>query len=170
MTENLSRLAGSTLNIVQMSIWKSNYELRYNDEILGTITRRSIFVPGVILKLFKKEWEIYHPGFWSLDTAVKEKGKENPFATFKRKFFSREGIVYLPKGKRLIIKLGVFRGKYGIYDQSGKCLVIFKDKITFKSNTEVTIEEPPELLDEYPWVIILAWHLARQKKRSGAGG
>jgi hypothetical protein len=99
---------------------------------------------------------------------VKEKGKENPFATFKRKFFSREGFVFLPKGRRLKIKLGIFRSNYGIYDQSGRCLANLKDKITFKSNTEVKIEEPSELLDEYPWVIILAWHLARQKKRSGA--
>jgi hypothetical protein len=168
MIKNLSRLTGQTLHIVQPSVWKSNYELKYKDELLGTIHKKSVFGIRLIIKLFDNEWEIYRPNFWRSEIAVREKGKENPFASYRRKFFSREGFVFLPRGKRLKIKLGVFKSGYAVYTLSGKCLISFTDKASIKSKTVVAIEESSDLLEEYPWIIVLAWYISQQRKRSGA--
>ncbi len=171
MKKKISQITGETLNIIQPSIWKSNYELKYKGELLGTIYKKSVFGSGLIVKIFNEEWEIYRPNFWLSEIAIREKGKENSFAKFKRKILSREGFVFLPKGQKLKLQFGVFSsGKYGIYNLSGDCLVRLRDKFSFKKNTDVEIEEASDLLDEYPWVIILAWHISRLRKRSAAAG
>lgn len=171
--KNLSQLAGHKFNIVQPSIWKNHFEIKYNEQILGTIDKRGFLGMRVYMKIFDKAWEIYLQKFWTSEIAIKEGGKENPFAFYKRKIFSGEGIVHLPKGKRLKIKLGAFRSNSGIYNMMGKCIVELKDKVSFKSvtaTTEINIVESSEILDEYPWVIILAWYLTQMRRRSRHAG
>jgi hypothetical protein len=171
--KNLSQLAGQTINIVQPSIWKNHFELKVNDQTLGIVNSRGLFRSLLMIKIFDKEWEIFRRSFWSSEISIKEKGKENPFASYNRKFFSFEGFVHLPKGKRVKIRLEAFRRKSGIYNMMGKCIVSLKDKISFKSVTtitEISIEESSEILDEYPWIIILAWHLTQMRRRSQRAG
>jgi len=170
MIRSLSQLSGQTLNIIQPSVWKNKFEFRFNDDLLGEIKIISVFRSDLIVNLLEKEWEIYSPRFWKTEIAIREKGRENPFATYDKKLFSREGTVFLPKGQRLKIKYGLIKGKYGVYTSSGMCLASIKDMVSFKTNSQVFIETGSELLDEYPWVIILAWYLTRQRKQAAAAG
>lgn len=168
MIKNLSQLSGETLKIIQPSLWKNIYELRHNDELLMKMNPRSVFGFGLIIDLMDSQWELYKPNFWKSEIAIREKGKENPAATYNKKFFSREGTVFLPKGQRLKIKFGSMRGKYGIYTTSGICLASIKDEVSFKASSLVFIENSSELLDKYPWVIILPWYLTRRRKQAAA--
>jgi hypothetical protein len=168
MVKNLSQLSGETLKIIQPSIWKNNYELKYNNELFMRMSPRGIFGFGLIINLTDSEWELYKPNFWKREIAVREKGKENPVATYNKKFFSREGTIFLPKGQRLKIKFGSMKRKYGIYTTSGICLVSIKDAISFKASSLVSIENSSEILDKYPWVIILPWYLTRRRKQAAA--
>lgn len=171
--KNLSQLAGQKFNIVQPSIWKSHFEIKYNEQILGTIDKRGLFGLRVYTKIFDKAWEIYLQKFWTSEIAIKEAGKENPIAFYKSKFFSGEGFVHLPKGKRLKIKLGTFRSNSGIYNMMGKNIASLKDRVSMKSvkaMTEINIEESSEILEENPWIIILAWHLTQMRRRSRTAG
>ncbi len=170
MAGSLSHLSGKILIITQPSIWRNNYELKYNEELLGKITPRNAFSFGLFITIGEDEWEIYKPNFWKSEIAVKEKGRENPFATYNKKFFSGEGTVFLPRGQRLKIKSGNFKRKYGVFTASGICLASIKDEVSFKARSLVYIESGSELLDKYPWVIILAWYLTRRRKQAAAAG
>lgn len=170
MIKNLSQLSGQTITITQPSIWKNNFELKYEDTLLGNVKAKSAFRSDLMVNILENEWEIYSPKFWKTEMAIKYKGKENPFATYDKKLFSREGTVFLPKGQRLKIKFGLIKGKYGVYTTSGRCLAVIKDLISFRTKTEVSIETASEFLDLYPWVIILAWYLTRKRKQAAAAG
>jgi hypothetical protein len=170
MIKNISHLSGQTIKITQPSVWKNKFEIKCNDELLGNISPRGAFSRGLIIELLESEWEVYSPVFWKSEIAIREKGKENPFATYNKKLFSREGTVFLPKGQRLKIKFGLLKGKYGIYTISGVCLVSIKDELSFKASSLVFIENSSEFLDKYPWVIVLAWHLTRKRKQAAAAG
>jgi hypothetical protein len=170
MVRNLSRFSGQILKITQPSIWKKNYEIKYNDELLGKITPENILGTRILISIFENEWEIYKPGFWKSEIAVREKGKENPFATYNKKFFAREGTVFLPMGQRLKIKFGLTKRKYGVYTTSGICLASIKDEISLRASSLVYIENSSEMLDKYPWAIILAWYLTRKRKQAAAAG
>lgn len=168
MLTDLSQLAGKTLILTQPSIWKKSFDLIYEDEVMGHVIVRGFFGSIIEVNILGGSWEIYYPKFWKSGINIREQGKENPFANYSQKFFSREGTVFLPKGQRLKIKLGVFRNNYGIYTTSGICLVSIKDKLGFKSKTLINIENSSEFLDKYPWVIILAWHLIMKRKQAVA--
>ena len=61
MIRNLSQLSGKILNITQPSIWKQNFELKYDDELIGKISSRGAFRPGLIVNILENEWELYSP-------------------------------------------------------------------------------------------------------------
>lgn len=168
MVTNLSQLTGKLLMLTQPSIWKKNFTLICEDEVLGNVTIRGLFGSNIQVNILGGEWEIYYPKFWKSEINIREKGRENPFANYSQKFFSREGTIFLPKGQRLKIKLGVFKNNYGIYTNSGICLVNIKDKFGLKTKTTISIENSSEFLDKYPWVIILAWHLIMKRKQAAA--
>ncbi len=168
MVRNISQLAGQILKISQPSIWKNNYELKLGEELLGKIIPRNIFSFGLSITIGEDEWEIYKPNFWKAEIAIREKGRENPFATYNKKFFSREGTVFLPKGQRLMIRSGMAARKYGIFSMSGVCLVSIKDEVSIRMSSLVYIESSSELVDKNPWIIILAWYLTRKRKQAAA--
>jgi len=168
MITNLSRLTGKILVLTQPSVWKKYFELISENEVLGKITVSGFLGSRIQVNLMGGEWEIYYPRFWKSGINIREKGRENSFASYSQKFFSREGTILLPKGQKLTIKFGIFKNNYGIYTTSGKCLVNIKDKFGLRSKTLINIEDSSEFLDKYPWVIILAWHLIMRRKQSAA--
>lgn len=164
--KSLSDLAGEVLFIHQPSLWKSFNELRYNKEVLGTIRSKSFFGRTIIFKMGNNEWEIYQTSFWKSEIAIRQAGYELPYATFKREGFKLGGIVKMYKGEQLKLEYKLFKGGYSIQTVSGEHLVTFKEKISFKEKTQLLIEQKSELLDKYPWVIALAWHIRMQRKRA----
>lgn len=168
--KNLSELTGETLLIYQPSIWKSIYELKLNDKILGTIRSPKFFRQDITFKMDNLEWVIYFPKFWKSEMAIRESGFQLPYATYKKDPFKLSGTVYLPRGARLKFVYKLFRGGYQIQDESENILVSFKDKVSFKVKTEVTIIKESELIDKYPWAIVLIWYISYKRKQHAAHG
>ena len=105
--KNLSELAGETLLIHQPSVWKSYYELKHNDELLGTISSKGIFGINKIFKKGNEEWEIYRTSFWKSEIGIRQAGYELPYATYKRDGFKSHGTVKCYKGEQMIIETGM---------------------------------------------------------------
>lgn len=168
--KNISELLGETLTIYQPSVWKNFYELKCGDKILGTIIQPKIFSHRILFKVDIHEWEIYFPKFWKSEIAIRESGFQLPYATYKRDGMKMNGTLFLPRGERLKFVYKIFKGGYRIENQSGITLVSFKDKIAFRSTTEIKIEQSSELLDRYPWAIVLIWYISYRRRQSAAHG
>ena len=104
-----------------------------------------------------KNWEIYKPSFWRNAFDIREAGHEMPIANFVRERFKSRGAVSLPKGETLKIEPHLFKGFCEIKNVREECIVRIKSKTSWKERAEVTIEKRSELIDRYPWVILLAY-------------
>ncbi len=71
------------------------------------------------------------------------------------------------------LEFKAFKKGYELQDSSGQTLIKLIDKVGFRTNVEILIEKKSELIDKYPWVIILAWYISAIRKRAAgaaAGG
>ena len=168
--KSISDLVGEALIIHQPSVWKSNYELKHGEEILGTIRAKGFFGRNLIFKMENNEWEIYQPSFWKSEIAIRQSGHELPYATYRREGFKSRGTVRMYKGEQMRLEYKLFSSGYSIQTISAEKLVTFKDRVSFKEKTVFYIEKRSELLDKYPWVIALAWHIMLQRKRASHAG
>ena len=168
--KNLSELTGQTLILYQPSIWKSYYELKYDDKVIGTVRSPKFFSSRILFKIENKEWEIYSPRFWKSEIAIRELGFQLPYATYKRDTLKLRGTLYLPRGARLKFIFKIFKGGYEIQDESENTLVRCKDKASLKAKTEITIEKASELINKYPWAIILIWYISYKRRQAAHAG
>lgn len=162
--ENLSVYFGHKLELIQPSVWKTYFELRSDDEIIGTMKKIKTLGSQMEVSLFNKTWTIYPPSIWRSEIDIKESGKALPFAKYKKERFKSRGIVELPKGARLKIVFKAFKKGYEVQDSSGQVLVKLVDKMKLRTTVEIFIEKRSEMIDKYPWIIMLAWYISEQSK------
>lgn len=153
----LSDYVGEKLLFIQPSAFKGLHELRVNDELLSTMQPRGFFGRRWEVSIQNKNWEIYKPSFWKRVFDIREAGYEMPIANFVRDRFRSKGVVSLPKGEKLKIEPHHFKGFTEIKNIKEECIVRIKSKTSWKERAEVTIEKRSELIDRYPWVILLAY-------------
>jgi hypothetical protein len=161
--KKLSDLAGETLIIRQPLMSQNYYELRHDEEILGTIQPDSFFNTRRLVNIFSNQFEFYRPNFFSSEFKIKETFKELPYAKYRNDGFKFRGTVYLPKNQRLKLFFRFFKGTFSIQTDNLQILAKFKYDISIERTT-VKIEQKSKLLDTYPWIIFLAWYLAVYRK------
>lgn len=161
----LSDYKGQTLQLIQLKFLKRDYELKCGDALIAKIHHLKWYSSDFEVEWNKNKWEIYKPSIWKGLVEIKESGKQLPFASYSKTGFKLEGIIDLPHGQKLKLVFRIFKGDYEVQTLSGERLVLIKDKCSFKDKTEFDIQQKSELLDKYPWSILLAWYLTQQRRR-----
>jgi hypothetical protein len=164
--KNLSGYYGQKLELIQPSVWKTYYELKGNNEIIGTIRKIKTFGFQLEIAMFNKKWIFYRPSFWRSEVAIRESVNTLPYAKYKGGKFKRHGMIELPRGERIKIALKAFKSDYEVQNSSGQVLVKLVDKVKFKTTVEIFIEKRSEVIDKYPWIIVLAWYISAQRKHA----
>jgi len=68
------------------------------------------------------------------------------------------------------MKFGFFRKQAEIYFGEDDLIVSILNKFSIKERCEVIIEKQSEIIDEFPWIIMLGFYLAQLMKRNSAVG
>jgi intein/homing endonuclease len=164
----ISDYIGNELLIFQKSIWKREFELRSGDEVIAQLYYPKFFTDSAELSIKNEIYEFYKPRFFSRDVDIRKKGYQNPIAQFKNNFWGSKGVLELPRGVRLNMKFGLFRKLAEIYLGESNLLISILSRFSLKEKREVIIEKRSEAVDEYPWIIMLAFCLSQLRKRNSA--
>lgn len=168
--KKFSEYLGEDLKIFQKSIWKRDFELRSGEELIARLFYPKFFSDLAELKMGNDVYEFYRPKFFKRDVDIRVKGYQNPIANFKNNFWGRKGVLVLPRGIRLTFKFGFFRKQIEIYLGESNLLVTIHGSMSIKERSKVIIEKRAEIIDEYPWIIMLGFYLAQLMKRNSAVG
>ena len=155
---------GKNFRIVQPSIFKRIFELRTDDELLLTMHYPKTFSSLAEVEGFDGKWKIKKASVWRSTLQVFQKDNDLPFATYRGSFWGREAIIELPKGEKLNCKYNLWKSLFQISSCSDGLLISIKTGISAKirllkgTKAEVVIEKKSELLNIYPWVVMLVWY------------
>jgi hypothetical protein len=168
----LTNYIGQTLTFNQPKITKREFELISSDEILAKMIFPKLFGNSVLIEGFDGRWEIKQPSIWRSEFGVYKYGYQMPFAKYVANFWKTKGTIELPKGARLNCKAGKFKKPLEVYSSNGKLLLSYSNKFAIKGRTSVTIVERSEIIDNYPWIVMLGWYvlLMNRKGRARAAG
>jgi hypothetical protein len=166
----LSDYIGKELLIFQKSIWKRDFELRSGEELIARLFYPKFFSDLTEISVWEETYEFYRPKFFSRDVDIRKKGYQNPFANFKNNFWGSKGVLELPRGIMLSMKFGLFRKQAEIFLGESDLLVSILCRFSVKERSEIIINKRSEIIDEHPWIIMLAFYLAQLRKRNSAAG
>ncbi|NWF88402.1 MAG: hypothetical protein HXY50_02965 [Ignavibacteriaceae bacterium] len=168
--KTLSNYFGKTLNFVQPSIWKRNFELLDGNEVIGTLTYPKFFSVKAEAKIFDNSWEFYEPKWWKNLIEIREPGRELPIASFKPALLKNKETLKLPSGESMILNSNLFSTTIEILDHYSSRLVSLKRKMNVKTTYEIQIEKRSEVLDRNPWVLLLIIYAEINKNRRRSAG
>ncbi len=154
--------------IVQPTFFKRVFELRTSEELLWTMKFPKIFSSLAEIEGLEQQWEIYKPSIWRSTVEVRQKGFQLPIAKYVGERWGQGGTIDLPKGDRLKHSLKIWKGINEITTESGKLLVTFQRKGFIGTTVHVRLLEKSELIDKYPWVIMLVWYVIQQQRQHAA--
>lgn len=163
-----TELRDKKLTLIQPAFLKRRYELKYNDEIIGTIQQKGWIGSSADVEIIGRKWEIKKPSVWRSVIEIRQEGFELPLARYSEKLFSKSGTVDLPRGEKVILSMAFFKKDIEAKTEMGTLLFSIKQKFSMKDSAEVQINNKPELLDKYPWLIVLGWILILQRQRTAA--
>lgn len=166
----ISDYIGNELLIFQKSIWKRDFELRSGEELIARLFYPKFFSDLTEISVWEETYKFYRPKFFSCDVDIRKKGYQNPIAQFKNNFWGSKGVLELPRGIMLSMKFGLFRKQAEIFHGENDLLVSILSRFSVKERSEIIINKRSEIIDEHPWIIMLAFYLAQLRKRNSAAG
>jgi hypothetical protein len=164
----LSDYIGQTLILVQPKFFSRDYLLKEDEKMVASIHHPKWYGSNFIIEWGERKLEVYRPSIWKSIIEIKECGRQLPFASYTRTGWKSEGAFNLPMGQKLKLVFRPFKGAYEIQNIGGECLVLIKDKFSFKDKTEFYVQKPSELINKYPWAILVAWHISSERKHHSA--
>jgi hypothetical protein len=168
--KTLSQYKHEQLQLVQPSIWKREYQLRTKDSVLFTMTHPKFFSTNATVEGFGETWEFIKPSIWKSNLEIKKKDNQLPFAKFISEKWGRGGTFELPNGERIEYVYKVWKSINELYSQQKLKLVSFNRVSIWKTALNVTIEHESELIEKYPWIIMVVYYnmLERRQHSNGA--
>ncbi|MEP0860931.1 MAG: hypothetical protein HRF52_05795 [Ignavibacterium sp.] len=164
--KKLSDYLGKSLIIQQPSIWKRFYELRSDNEVLGEMKYPKLLSEMVECVIGDEKLTFRRPHIFSNEIEIRKQGFELPIAKMDSNFFATKGILDLPRGKKVIMNFGLLINQAKIFYNEKDLLVTLHNKISLKEKSNVIIEKRSEIIDDHPWIIMLAFYFAQLKRRN----
>jgi hypothetical protein len=164
----LSNLVGETLTFNQPSLMKREFELVSSKGVLATVNFPKLFSTRVVIKGFDNKWEIKSLSIWQKEFGIYKYGYQMPLGKYASNFWKTKGIIELPRGARLNCKMGQFKNPFDVFSSKGKLLLKYSNKFVLKGRTTVTIKQRSDIIDNYPWIIMLGWYIILMNRRGRA--
>jgi len=161
---------GKTLNFIQPSIWNRSFELRNDNQLVGTLEYPKYFSVKADANIFGEKWEFYEPKWWKQLIEIRESGKELPIASYKTPAFNRQGKLELPQGQSVFLYSNFWGTSFELRDKYESRLILFKSKTGFKTKINVSIEKRSEVLDMHPWLLLFIIYIELGKSRRRSAG
>ncbi|MBI5661797.1 MAG: hypothetical protein HZC46_06600 [Ignavibacterium album] len=162
----LSEYIGKNLIIKQNSIWKREFTLFSDNEVISEMKYPGYLSELAECRIGNEKFIFKRPHIFSNMIEIRKEGYELPIAKMDTNFFATKGILDLPRGKKITMKFGLINNKAEIYYGESELLVTLRYKVSFKEKSNVIIERRSEVLDEFPFIIMLAFYFVQLKRRN----
>lgn len=168
--KKLSDYIGTDLIISQKSVWKREIEFHSEEELIAKLTYPKFYSDRAELKIDNEIYEFFRPKFFTRDVDIRKKGYQMPLAHLTPNFWGNKGVLELPRGVKINMKFGMLKKVAELYEGESDLIVTIFSRFSFKEKSQVVIERRSEILDDYPWIIMLAFYFSQLRKRNSAIG
>ena len=166
--KNISDYIGQELEIVNKHIFKSFFELKADGVPILSLRSTDFWGNHHEIAGFEKVWKLSKPSVWRSTIEVRENNSSAVIATFESSAFGKTNTITLPRGEKLNIAINTWSSSYEIQNELGTRLVFFKNKKWYSSPISVTIDKKTEVLDKYPFILLLVFFTVLQRQHQAA--
>jgi len=162
-------LTGTTLQCVQPSIWKPEYEVRSGAEVVGTIRFPMALSSKAEAESGDGHWIIENRGFFKQKLIVSRPNGQKPVAEYVFRAFG-ENKIRLSETRSLRLKRNFWKREYALTTDMNMPLFKLKEGAVLKGEIDIILDKRAESTKELPWLFFLVLYIAilnRRRRRAG---
>lgn len=144
----------------QPSAFKEEYELRFEELLLGTLNFRSSWGTLATAKTRSGCWTFKRVGFFSTRVTIRPCETEQDLASFHNNTWSGGGTLELANGRTFRATTNFWQTRLAMVTEQDDLLLHYSDiGGFFQRSGTLMIEPPAAALPEMDWMVMLSWYL-----------
>ncbi len=164
----MAAVVDHTLTWTKPRLFKSNYELRFGDELLATLRFQRIFRSAAIAEGEDGCWIFDRRGILKRRTIVRLCGSSTTAATFRKNTWKEGGRLELSDGRTFTVIASLWKHSLEIQTDAGETLIQMNSRGVFRPSAKVQMYRTCLHVPEFPWMVMLGWYLIIMMKRDAA--
>jgi hypothetical protein len=164
----LTALVDHHLTWIQQSGLRSQYELRFGDELVATLRFPKMLSTRAILESGEGNWIIERTGFFNAKTVVRQVDSEKDLAVFSANVWRGGGVLEISEGRTLEVRTNAWRTVSQLLTASGEQLVETKGRGFFRFSADVTMAHQASQWPELPWMVAMMFYVMIMSRRDSA--
>jgi hypothetical protein len=153
-----------TVTLQQSSAWKSFYELRFGDELLGTITMPKLFSDRAEATSADGVWSFERQGLFKPNIVAKLQN-DTLVASYQSHSFKQGGTLTIGEKEVLSVKFGVFRNTLDVYSRFDEQIIHFQNHGVFRHRSEITFSHT---IQQFPLIVFMSCYIFLTAQRDAA--
>jgi len=167
--KSIRLLTGRTLQCVQPSIWKLEYEVRSGAEVVGTIRFPKALSRKAEAESGDGQWIIADRGIFKQKLFVTRANDQKPVAEYVFGAFG-ENKIRLSESRRLRLKRDFWKHEYALTTDMNMLLFKLKERAGLKGVIDIDLDKRAESTEELPWLFFLVLYIAISNRRQRKAG
>jgi hypothetical protein len=157
-----------TLTWMKPRVFKSEHELRFGDELVGTLCFQKIFSSEAIAESGDGCWTFEREGFFKKRTIIRPRGSSVIFGTFRKNTWKVGGCLELSDGRKFKVLTSLWKNTIEFTTDIGESLFHTKIHGFFRPSATVQMYRKCLHITEFPWMVMLGLYLMMMMKRDAA--
>lgn len=151
----------------QPKLMEPAFELRYSEEILGTLRFKNSFGSLAEGTMAEGKWTFKRLGFLKTHVTIRKTDDQRNIAIFNNNTWSQGGTLELPDGRKYQANSNFWHSQFEFTDIQEKPIIRFTNIGGFKLHAQLEILPGAKDLADTPWMVLLGWYLAVMTSRDG---
>lgn len=152
----LSDYIGKDFIVRQKSFLKRDYEFLSDSELLGKMVFPKLLGEKAECTIGTEKFIFKRAHIFSDVIEIIKEGFSLPIAKLESNFFGTKGNLQLSRGRSVIIKPNFLRTRTDIFTKEDEMIMKLLCRYTPKFKATVLIEKRSEIIDEFPWIVLLS--------------
>lgn len=156
------------LTWVQPSAFKSHYELRFGDELIGTLRFPKFLSSLAEAETADGRWTFQRVGFWKKRTVVRASSAAADLAVYVPNVWRGGGTLEVEGGSKYMLEVSRWRSTVEFKTETGESLIHMKNRGVFRHSASVQMYRKALQTPELSWMVPLGLYLFVMMQRDTA--
>ena len=153
-----------TLTLQQSRVWKSSYEIRFGDELLGSIHMPRLWSDRAEAESIDGRWSFERQGI--LKSKIVAKVQDGTLAaSYQPHSFKRSGSLIIGDEEPLSIKVGGFRNTLDVYSHFNEQVIHFQNHGVLRLRSEITLSYAAKHIPQFPLIFFMSCYILLCSRR-----
>ena len=164
----ISALVDHGITWYQLEGLRSEFELRFGDEPIGTMKLPKMLSSAAVFQCEEGTWTIERTGFMSSKTVVRAAGSTEAVGTYTARIWKGGGTVELSGDRKLRLRSNIWQRTFEWCTEEGESLIQMKGRGFLKYKVDVQLTREAARWPELHWLVALMFYQMIMMRRDSA--